>query len=106
MLPIDPYFQRDNNDKNVQNRLIIHDIQIADPFSMNTENDFITCPPFGLYDIFNHLIYHSSDYDKQGLAAYKSYEDHRLYEDGYVRSLETTVVQEAGVHVFVGKVQS
>jgi hypothetical protein len=105
MLPIDPYFQRDNNDKNVQNRLIIHDIQIADPFSMNTENDFITCPSFGLYDIFNHLIYHSSDYDKQGLAAYKSYEDYRLYEDGYVRSLETTVVQEAGVHVFVGKVQ-
>ena len=105
MLPIDPYFQHDNNDKNVQDSLIIHDMQIKDPFTMKTENNFINCPPFGLYDIFNHLIYHSSDYDKQGLAAFKSYEDYRLYEDGYVRSLETTLVQEAGVHVFVGKVQ-
>ena len=105
MLPVDPYFQRDNSVKNVQNRLIIHDIQIEDPFTMKTKNDFINCPPFGLYDIFNHLIYHSSEYDKQGLAAFKSYEDYRLYEDGYVRSLETILVQEAGIHVCVGKVQ-
>ena len=26
----------------------------------------------GLYDTFNYLIYYSTDYDKQGLAAYKS----------------------------------
>ena len=105
MLPIDPYFQGDDIVKNMQNRLIIHDVQIPDPFALKTKNDFIDCPPFGLYDIFNHLIYHSSDYDKHGLAAYKSYEDYRLYEDGYVRFLETSVVQQAGVHVFVGKVQ-
>ena len=52
-------------------------------------NNFIDSPPFGLYDIFNYLIYHSTAYDKQGLAAYKSFEDYRLFEDGYVESLLT-----------------
>ena len=105
MLPVDPNFERDNADSNRKGRLIIHDIQIEDPFSMKTKNDFIESPPFGLYDIFNHLIYHTSDYDKQGLAAYKSYEDYRLFENGYVRSLETLTLKDAGIHVYVGKVQ-
>jgi hypothetical protein len=105
MLPLDPNFERDNADNNIKGRLIIHDIQIEDPFSMKTKNDFIESPPFGLYDIFNHLICHASEHDKQGLAAYKSYEDYRLFENGYVRSLETIKLKDAGVHVYVGKVQ-
>ena len=52
MLPIN---QHDNSVKNVENHLIIHHIQIEDPFTMKTKNDLINCPPFGLYDIFNHL---------------------------------------------------
>jgi hypothetical protein len=32
---------------------------------------------FGLYDIFNYLIYSSAEYDKKGLAAYKSFHDYR-----------------------------
>ena len=104
MLPLDPKFERDNADSNLKGRLIIHDIQIEDPFSMKTKNDFIESPPFGLYDIFNHLIYHASDNDKQGLAAYKSYED-RLFENGYVRPLEAGTLKDAGVHFYVGKVQ-
>ena len=102
VLPLDPNFERDNAD-NIKGRLIIHDIQIEDPFSMKTKNDLIESPPFGLYDIFNHLICHATDYDKQGLAAYKSYEDYRLFENGYVRSLETVTLKDAGVHVYVGK---
>ena len=105
VLPLDPNFERDNADNNIKGRLIIHDIQIEDPFSMKTKNDLIESPPFGLYDIFNHLICHATDYDKQGLAAYKSYEDYRLFENGYVRSLETVTLKDAGVHVYVGKVQ-
>ena len=31
-------------------------------------NAFTDSPPFGLYDIFNYLIYNIADYDKQGLA--------------------------------------
>ena len=57
------------------------------------------------YDIFNnHLIYHSSDYDKRGLASYKAYDDYRLFEDGYVEFLSTVTLKESGVHVYVGKV--
>ena len=61
MLP-DPNFERVNDAHAKKQRLNIHDIQIEDPFTMKTKNDFIDSPPFGLYDIFNHLIYHATDY--------------------------------------------
>ncbi len=48
-------------------------------------------PPFGLYDIFNYLIYYlnkyDNKYDKQALAAYKSFDDYRLFNKGYVELL-------------------
>ena len=78
---------------------------IPDPFSLETVNNFNSSPPFGLFDIFNHLIYHSTDYDKQGLAAYKSFDDYRLFNDGYVESLHTTQLKQEGVHVYVAKVK-
>ena len=43
-------------------------------------NNFNSSPPFGLYDIFNYFIYHSTDYNKQGIAAKKSFEDSRLFD--------------------------
>ena len=105
MLPCDPNFEKVNNIYTMKQRLNIHDIQIEDPFTMKTKNDFIDSPSFGLHDIFNHLIYHATDYDKQSLAVYKSFEDYRLFQDGYVRSLETLTLREAGVHVYIGQVQ-
>ena len=48
-------------------RLNLHDVQLPDPLKMDVLNDFKHSPPVGLFDIFNHLIYHSSEYDKQGL---------------------------------------
>ena len=42
------------------------------------------------------LIYHSTDYDKQGLAAYQSFEDYRLFDDGYVKSLLTPHLNSRG----------
>ena len=73
---------------------------------MKVVNNFIDSPPFGLYDIFNHLICHSTNcYDKQGLAAYKSFDDYRLFEDGYVQSLSTITLQNERLHVYVGKVK-
>ena len=92
----------------VQNeeQLFINEMQIGDPFKMDKfVNNFIDSPPFGLYDIFNYLIYHSTAYDKQGLAAYKSFEDYRLFEDGYVESLLTKTLANARLHVYVGKVR-
>ena len=75
------------------------------PISLKTVNDFNSLPPFGLFDIFNHLIYHSTDYDKQGIAAYESYDDSRLFNDGYMESLLTTQLKQEGVHVYVAKVK-
>ena len=54
---------------------------------------------------FNYLIYHSTDYDKQELAAYNSFEDYRLLDDGYVESLLTAQLNQEGVHVYVAKVR-
>ena len=51
MLPVDPNFERVNDAHTTKQRLNIHDIQIEDPFTMKTKNDFSDSPPFG------HLIY-------------------------------------------------
>ena len=68
-------------------------------------NNFNSSPPFGLYDIFNHLIYHSTEYDKQGLAAYESFDDHRLFNDGCVESLLTAQLNHEGAHVYIATVR-
>ena len=103
VLPVDPNFEK--NQPTDADKLIIHDMLIPNPFSQKTVNNFNSSPPFGLYDIFNYLIYHSTDYDKQGLAAYKSFEDYRLFDDGYVESLQTAHLNQEGVHVYVAKVR-
>ena len=103
VLPVDPNFEKDQT--NDEEHLIIHDMVIPNPFSLKTVNNFNSSPPFGLYDIFNYLIYHSADYDKQGLAAYKSFDDYRLFNDGYVESLLTAQLNQEGVHVYVAKVR-
>ena len=103
MLPGDPNFENDKT--NDADNLLIHDMLISNPFSMKTVNNFNSSPPFGLYDIFNYLIYHSTEYDKQGLAAYKSFDDYRLFNDGYVESLQTVQLNKVGVHVYVAKVK-
>ena len=66
LLPVDPNFEKDQTSD--ADKLVIHDMVIPDPFSLKTVNNFNSSPPFGLCDIFNCLIYHSTDYDKQGLA--------------------------------------
>ena len=42
---------------------------------------------------------------KHELAAYKSFEDYRLFSDGYVESLVTAQLNQEGVHVYVAKVR-
>ena len=101
--PVDPNFEKDKT--NDVDKLIIHDMLIPNPFSLKTMNNFNSSPPFGLYDIFNYLIYHSTDYDKQGLAAYKSFDDYRLFDDGYVESFLTAHLNQEGIHVYVAKLR-
>ena len=103
VLAVDPNFEKDQT--NDADKLIIHDILIPNPFYLKTVNNFNSSPPFGLYNIFNYLIYHSTNYDKQGLAPYKSFEDYRLFNDGYVGSLQTAPLNHEGVHVYAAKVR-
>lgn len=103
MIPVLDYAKLKEEEK----RLIIHGIEIEDPLSSAHKyvNDFNASPPFGLFDIFNHLIYSSTEYDKQGLASYKAFDDYRHFEEGYVESLLTKPLPGVGVHLFVGKVR-
>ena len=78
-------------------KLIIHDMLIHNPFSLKAVNNFNSSPLFVLYDIFNYLIYHSTQYSKQELAAYKSFEDYHLFDDGYVESSLTAQLNQEGV---------
>jgi hypothetical protein len=41
--------------------------------------------------------------DKQGLAAYKLFDDYRSFDEGYVESLLTTTLTDKGMHLYVGK---
>ena len=48
---------------------------ILNQFFLKNVNNFNASPLLnGLYDIFNDLIYHSTDHHKHGLAAYQSFE--------------------------------
>ena len=92
-LPLKNRVTVEEEEQNLTRRLFIRDYQLADPFTIKVENDFRSSPPFGLFGIFNHLIYH---------AAYKSYEEYRLFREGYVESLKACYLKEADVHVCVG----
>ena len=95
VLPVDPNFEKDQTTD--ADKLITYDMLITNPFSLKTVNNFKSSPPFELYDIFNYLIYHSTDYDKQGLVASKSFEDYCLFDEGYVESLLTAQLNQEGV---------
>jgi hypothetical protein len=66
MLPINPNHEY-GNAEDAGEKYIIHDMVIEQPLLYDVVNDFTDS--FGLYDIFNYLIYSSAEYDKQGLAA-------------------------------------
>ena len=64
VLAVDPNFEKDQT--NDADKLTIHDMLIPNSFSLKTLNNFNASPPFGLYNIFNYLIYLSTYYDKHG----------------------------------------
>jgi hypothetical protein len=105
MLPLNPNTKDKTTLEN--EKFYIDEMEIENPLNSkrNLVNDFTDSPPFGLYDIFNYLIYHSTEYDKQGLAAYKSFEEYRLFQDGYVESLLTETLLNARLHLYMGKVK-
>ena len=50
--------------------------KLTDLFQMTSmSNDPSELPPFGLMDIFNHLIMSKADYDKSILSSWRSFEE-------------------------------
>ena len=50
-------------------------------------NDFSQLPPFGLMDIFNHLIMGKADYDKSKLTSWHSFPEYNLCLNGHIHTL-------------------
>ncbi len=104
MLPVEPIMNIQMKEaRKIPLLLIVLSISVKS-LSYNVVNDFTDSLPFGMYDIFNYLIYYSTKYDKQGLAAYKSFDDYQLFDEGYVESLLKATL-EGNMHLFVGKVR-
>ena len=85
-LPVDPDFENDSLDVSLDKRLTLPaGKKIPDPLEMkDLSNDFSKVPPFGLMDIFNHLILSKADYDKQMRASWRSSDEYSLFQDGHV----------------------
>ena len=65
-------------------------------------NDFSQLPPFGLMDIFNHVIMSKIDYVKGMLSSWRSFEEYNLCLNGHIQSLEFKSVQDLdGSNCFV-----
>ena len=76
-LPVHPDFENDSQDICPYKRLTLPaEKEIPDLFEIkDLSNDFCKVPPFGLIDIFNHLILSKADYDKQMLASWRFFDE-------------------------------
>ncbi|XP_063438313.1 uncharacterized protein LOC134719237 [Mytilus trossulus] len=88
-LPLDPDMCTDRVTNTVAELLKSNGIDNMSSLQGFTK-DLSNIPNVSLYDVFNYLLYNTSNYDRRKLKAYKSSEDYRLYFDGYVESLEMT----------------
>ena len=90
----------------LSDRLVINGYKVPDPFlisEIELTNRLVDLPPFGIEDIFNFLIFKSTQYDRQKIASYKAFEEYGLFEDGYVEDLKVTKFRDH--FIFVGKVK-
>lgn len=97
-LPVDPDYQQDS---------VLHDIKgklkragLPDKNLLELAGyiaDFTDIPLFGLIDVFKYMIFNKSDYDGKKLKGYKSFEDYRLFYDGYVESVEYNHIADNSV---------
>ncbi len=83
-LLVDPNFENNSLTPHLERRTTLpNGTKVPDPFQMTgLTNDLSSLPPFGLLDIFKHLIMSRADYDKEALS---SFEEYSLFLDGYVR---------------------
>ena len=96
-LPVDLNFESDDLTPHLERRTTLpNGTKVLDPFKMTElTNDLSFLPPFGLLDIFNHLIMSRVDCDKEGLSSWRSFEEYSLFLDGYVRSIKQKTIDDA-----------
>ena len=63
-------------------------------------NEFSQLSPFGLMDIFNHLIMSKTDYDKSKLSSWRSFEEYNLCTNGHVQSLGVKTTEDLNGSAF------
>ena len=95
-LPTDPDFENDCIEECLIRRLTLPaGRKLTDPFQMiSLSNDLSELPPFGLMDIFNHLIMSKADYDKSMLSSRRSFEEYNLCLNGHIQSLGVKTVRD------------
>ena len=107
-LPVELNFESDDLTPHLERRTTLpNGTKVLDPFQMTElTNDLSSLPPFGLLDIFNHLIMSRVDYDKEALSSWRSFEEYSLFLDGYVRSIKQKTIDDAveTFHVIVAGV--
>ena len=105
----DPDFRDDSIEQTLKERLTLPAGKIVpDPLKMKKfSHDFSAFPNFGLMDIFNHLIMSKSEYDKDMLASWHSFEEYTLCQNGHVRYMQHQAVfdkDDAKYHLVTAKV--
>ena len=95
-LPTDPDFENDCIEECLIRRPTLPaGRKLTDPFQMTSlSNDLSELPPFGLMDIFNHLIMSKADYDKSMLSSWPSFEEYHLCLNGHIQSLGVKTVRD------------
>ena len=94
--PTDPDFENDSIEECLIRRLTLPlGKKLTHPFQMpSLSNDFSQLPPFGLTDIFNHLIMGEADYDKSKLSSWHSFQEYNLCLNGHIQSIGVKTVQD------------
>ena len=108
-LPVDPDFENDSLKACLEERLTLPaGKQVPDPFVMTHLSKDMSClPSFGLLDIFNHLIVSKTEYDKEMLASWRTFDEYKLHQNGHVRDLNRVMVydnDDSAYHIIIAKV--
>ena len=91
---VDPDFKDNSIEETLKERWTLPaGGNVLDPFkTQNMSNNFSSLPNFGLMDIFNHLIMSNTEYEKDKLATWRSFDEYALFQNGHVQSMQNRII--------------